>query len=110
MAKLKEQHCVSCEGEVEALARPAIERLLTEIAGWALLKNNKAITKEFVFKNFDKAMDFVNIVADIAELEGHHPDITISYNVVSLTLTTHAIKGLSENDFVLAAKIDAINL
>ncbi len=110
MAKLKEQHCVPCEGGVEALARPIVERLLTEIAGWTLLKNGKAITKEFVFKNFDKAMDFVNMVADTAELEGHHPDIGIFYNKVSLTLMTHAIKGLSQNDFVLAAKIDAITL
>ena len=55
-------------------------------------------------------MDFVNMVADTAELEGHHPDIGIFYNKVSLTLTTHAIKGLSQNDFVLAAKIDAITL
>jgi 4a-hydroxytetrahydrobiopterin dehydratase len=79
---------------------------LSELAGWYL--NGKWITKEFAFKNFVAAMQFVNKVAEIAEGEGHHPDIHIHYNRVRFDIWTHAIDGLSENDFILAAKIDGI--
>lgn len=110
MSKLKDTKCVACEGGVKPLAKDAVEKLMAELSGWTLSKNGKSIEKEIVFKNFDKAMDFVNMVADLAEMEGHHPDIDIRYNEVKLVLTTHAIKGLSQNDFVLAAKIDTISL
>ena len=79
---------------------------LGEIRGWELEEN--AIEKKFTFKDFAEAMTFVNAVAAIAEAEGHHPDIDIRYNKVELELSTHAIGGLSMNDFVLAAKIDKI--
>jgi 4a-hydroxytetrahydrobiopterin dehydratase len=95
---------------VAPLSRTAAERILVELSGWMLAKNGKSIEKDIVFKDFAKAMDFVNIVADIAELEGHHPDMGINYNKVHLVLTTHAIGGLSQNDFVLAAKIDSIRI
>lgn len=108
---LKDRTCIPCEGgSVKPLPRADAERLLLEIMGWDLSKNAKEISKEFVFKNFDKAMDFVNMVADTAEFEGHHPDIHISYNTVRFNLSTHAIKGLSENDFIMAAKIDGIRI
>ena len=111
MPKLKEKHCIPCEGgSVKPMVRADAERLMNEISGWELAKNAKSISKEFVFKNFDKAMDFVNLVADLAEQEGHHPDITISYNKVWFVLSTHAIRGLSENDFILASKINGIRL
>jgi 4a-hydroxytetrahydrobiopterin dehydratase len=111
MSKLNEKKCIVCEGgNMKALDKKDAERLLIEVEGWALDAKGKSISKEFVFKNFDKAMDFVNMVADIAEFEGHHPDITILYNKVELSLSTHSIKGLSENDFIVAAKIDGLRL
>jgi 4a-hydroxytetrahydrobiopterin dehydratase len=111
MSKLSNQKCIPCEGgEVTLLSRTEAEKLLTEVSGWDISKNGKVISKEILFKNFDKAMDFVNMVADRAEQEGHHPDIHIWYNKVLLELSTHSIKGLSANDFILAAKIDAISL
>ncbi|MEI8130646.1 MAG: 4a-hydroxytetrahydrobiopterin dehydratase [bacterium] len=110
MSKLKEAQCVSCEGGVAPLAKSAVTRLMTELTGWMLSKDGLSIEKDLEFKNFDKAMDFVNLVADLAEFEGHHPDIDIRYNKVKLVLSTHAIGGLSQNDFILASKIDAIAL
>ena len=109
MTKLTEKNCVACENEkTKPLDKKDSGRLLLEVEGWVMDLKGKTISKDFVFKNFDKAMDFVNVVADIAELEGHHPDITISYNKVGLKLSTHSIKGLSENDFIVAAKVDGI--
>ena len=110
MNKLKDMKCVACEGGVKPFAKSDAERLLVEVEGWEIDTRGKVISKEFQFKDFDKAMDFVNTVADIAEYEGHHPDITILYNKVILKLSTHAIKGLSENDFIVAAKINSIRL
>lgn len=80
------------------------KKLLTEIPGWQLY--DTYITRTYQFTDFKDAMDFVNHVATCAEAEGHHPDMTITYNIVTLTLSTHSINGLSENDFILAAKID----
>ena len=110
MPLLKDRKCVPCEGGVTPLPKSGAERLMTEVSGWELAKDGLSIEKNVVFKNFDKAMDFVTMVADAAEFEGHHPDIDIRYNKVKLVLSTHAIGGLSENDFILAAKIDAIQL
>lgn len=75
---------------------------------WMLIDGGRMLARTFGFKDFAATMEFVNKVADIAESEGHHPDMSISYNTLSLELTTHAIDGLSENDFILAAKIDEI--
>ena len=88
------------------MGKAEVERLLYQVSGWSL--SGKWITKEFKFKNFVAAMKFVNRVADLAEEEGHHPDIHIHYNIVRFDIWTHAIDGLSENDFILAAKIDAL--
>lgn len=111
MPKLKESKCVPCnDKELKPLTKTEAERLMAELTGWDLLRDGKSIEKDLVFKNFDKAMDFVNTVADIAEFEQHHPDIDIRYNKVKLVLSTHSIGGLSRNDFILAAKIDRIQL
>jgi len=111
MTKLKDRKCAPCEEKgTKPLARPAALRLLSELSGWTLSRDTKMLAKDLVFKNFDKAMDFVNMVADAAEFENHHPDIHIFYNKVKLELSTHSIGGLSENDFILAAKIDDIRL
>lgn len=83
---------------------------MAEVPGWALSPEAENVSREFKFKNFMDAMEFVSQVADIAELEDHHPDIHIFYNRVRLELSTHSIKGLSENDFIVAAKINALPL
>ena len=86
-----------------------IQKYLPEIEGWEITENNKKIFKGLKFKDFKMAMEFVNKVADLAEQEGHHPDILIhGWNKVRLELSTHAIGGLSENDFIMAAKIDRL--
>lgn len=111
MQKLKDKKCIPCEDkEAKPLEKNEAVRLMAEITGWSLSKDAKSIEKEIIFKNFDKAMDFVNMVADLAEFEGHHPDIEIHYNKVRFVLSTHSIKGLTENDFILAAKINSIHL
>ena len=98
-----------CEGGVDPIDRPVAEKYLTQVPGWNLSGDAKKISKEYKFKDFIGAINFVNNVAEIAESEGHHPDIKINYNKVLLELWTHAIGGLSENDFIIAAKINASN-
>jgi len=106
MEDLAEKKCVPCEGGVPPLDEPTARRYLASLTGWNLA-DGKRIRKEFAFKDFARALAFVNRVGAIAEAEGHHPDILIhSWNRVRLDITTHAIGGLSENDFILAAKID----
>lgn len=106
MSGLTQKRCVPCEGGVPPLGKEAVERLLEETPGWSLA--GKWITKEYPFKDFIEAMKLVNLVVELAEGEGHHPDIHIRYNRVRFDLWTHAIDGLSENDFILAAKIDQL--
>lgn len=103
---LTEQKCIPCKGGMPAFTDAEANKLLLQIEGWTL--ENNTLTKPYKFKDFAEAMVFVNKVAAIAEGEGHHPDLTISYNKVTALLTTHAIGGLSVNDFILAAKMDAI--
>jgi len=107
MTDLLNKKCVPCEGEVKPLSRADAQDYADEVPGWVLDEKALKISKEFKFKDFVEAIDFVGRVADIAEEEGHHPDIHIFYNKVLLELSTHSIDGLSENDFILAAKIDA---
>ena len=107
MTNLLKKKCVPCEGGVKAFTRKEAEIFFPQVSGWVLDKDAKKISKEFKFKDFIGAVNFVNSIAEIAEEEGHHPDIHIFYNKVLLELSTHSIGGLSENDFILAAKIDA---
>lgn len=103
--KLLQQKCIPCEvGTTHPMTKTEAMRHLGELQGWSLDEN--AITKKYKFKSFVEAIAFVDRIATLAEKEGHHPDITILYNKVILTHKTHAIGGLSLNDFVLAAKID----
>ena len=92
------------QDEVKALSDAEVTKLLTEVPQWSL--KNKAIEREFKFKDFRDAMEFVNKVAALAEAEDHHPDICISYNKVQLTLSTHKVGGLSSKDFILGTKIN----
>jgi len=105
---LTKKKCVPCEAGMPPLEEAKVNELLKEIPAWSL--KDWHLYKKFKFRNFKEAMKFVNSVADIAEQEGHHPDFCVHYNKVEVELWTHAIKGLSENDFILAAKIDEINL
>ncbi len=105
---LAEKKCVPCEGNVPPLSEKEISEFQREISGdWKLTGNSK-LTREFSFVNYKHTMDFVNKVAEIAEEEGHHPDMHVAYGKVEVELWTHAINGLTENDFILAAKIDRL--
>jgi len=109
MIHLSDKKCVACEGGVPPLTEAEIKTYLSHVKeGWNVA-GNKKIEKEFKFGDFKQAMEFVNKVAAIAEEEGHHPDIHIFYNMVKIELWTHAIGGLSENDFILAAKVDTFD-
>lgn len=103
-SSLDGKKCVPCEGGVAKLAKGRIVTLLKHLKGWSL--QSEKIEKEYHFKDFKQAMAFVNKMADVAEAEGHHPDFTVHYNVVQVSIWTHAVNGLTENDFILAAKID----
>jgi len=108
---LSKGHCVPCEGGVEPLTRKEFEPYLEIIKDWMVAADEKSIERNFKFKDFKEALTFVNKVGEIAEAEGHHPDINLyGWNKVCVTLSTHAIKGLSINDFVVASKIDLIHL
>ncbi len=101
--------CIPCEGGIPPMPLEKINRYLKQIEDWSLEEQFGIyqITKEYKFKNFKEAINFINKVADIAEAEGHHPDIYLySYKRVKLTLYTHTISGLHENDFIVAAKVD----
>ena len=111
MLNLAKRKCKPCEGGMKPLLRKQFEPYLTELNGWIVIENDTKIRQDYTFKNFVAALAFVNAVGEIAESEGHHPDIYIhDWCRVQLTLNTHAIGGLSENDFVVAAKIDQIKL
>ncbi len=108
-SKLAKKKCVPCEGNVKPLTEAQAQDLMQELSPeWALIDEAHLLARSFHFKDFKKTMAFVNKVADIAEEEQHHPDISISYGDVGVELTNHAIEGLSENDFILAAKIDEL--
>jgi len=109
MSDLLKKKCIPCEGGTKALNKEEAFSLMEQLEGWNIDEDFKIIFKEYKFKDFIGAINFVNKISEIAEEEGHHPDIHIFYNKVVLELTTHAIKGLSENDFILATKIDANN-
>ena len=106
MKDLINKKCIACEGGAKPLSREDAQDYVDEVFGWQMDTEAKKISKEFKFKDFVEAIDFVSRVADVAEEEGHHPDIHIFYNKVLLELSTHSIGGLSENDFILATKIN----
>jgi 4a-hydroxytetrahydrobiopterin dehydratase len=105
--KLAEMTCTPIKKDTAPLPLTEAESLMPQIPAWSL--GEKEIKREFRFKDFHEAMNFVNKVAAAANEQDHHPDIGISYNVVQLTLSTHKIGGLSLNDFILAAKIDLLD-
>lgn len=100
--------CVGCEGGIPALTRDEISQLLPEITPWEVSADAKFIYRRFPFKGFYKTMAFVNAVAWIANQENHHPDLEVGYNYCLIKYTTHAINGLTKNDFICAAKINRL--
>ena len=100
---LRAKRCVPCEGGVPKLGAAEVSALLREIPGWEA--RDDQLHRTFTFRDFVTAMRFVNRMAEVAEAEGHHPDFTVHYRRVDVVIWTHAIGGLSENDFILAAKI-----
>lgn len=105
---LSKKKCKPCEGGVDPLDRQEVAAYKKQIKDDWEVTDNKRISKEFVFETFKHAMQFVNKVADLAEEEGHHPVMHVSYGKVIIELSTDAINGLSENDFILASKIDKL--
>jgi 4a-hydroxytetrahydrobiopterin dehydratase len=108
MTQLHTIRCVACEGGVPPLTREEINKLLPQIKEWQVSKDEKWINRRFTFKNFYKTMAFVNAVAWISNLENHHPDMEVGYNYCVIKYSTHAINGLSKNDFICAAKVDSL--
>ena len=107
--ELVQKKCAPCEGGVAALTGDQAEAQLRKLSGWRLVHAGQRIRKEWIVKNFMAGMDFFGQVARLAEEEGHHPDLHLEgYRNVSIEIWTHAIGGLSENDFILAAKIDKL--
>ena len=101
--------CIPCEGGTAPLTLEEVSVLLPQVPDWMVREDAKHISKQYKFKDFMGAMNFANKIAEIAEEEGHHPDLAISWGKVGVDLSTHAIGGLSENDFILAAKIEALD-
>jgi 4a-hydroxytetrahydrobiopterin dehydratase len=108
MTELAGKSCVPCRGGVPPLPRAEAEGYLRQTPGWALVDDGKRIERTFKHKNFKEALAFVNRVGALAETEGHHPDITFGWGYARVSLHTHKIKGLHENDFIMAAKIDGL--
>ena len=112
MDSLLSKKCIPCEGGTLPLTDVQVSEYLKEVSGWSVGIGHEGdierIVKEFKFKDFAEAMVFANKIAVLADQEGHHPDLGVSWGKVVVELSTHAIGGLSENDFILAAKIDAL--
>jgi 4a-hydroxytetrahydrobiopterin dehydratase len=104
---LAEKHCVPCRGGVPPLEGGKLEEFVRQVPGWQVVKGHHLV-KSFTFPDFQTALDFVNQVGAVAEREGHHPDLYLSWGKVDVHTWTHKIDGLTESDFVLAAKIDQI--
>jgi 4a-hydroxytetrahydrobiopterin dehydratase len=109
MTALADRRCAPCEGGVEPLAPDEARRQLTSLnPGWRLDPDARHIAREYRFSNFFRVMSFTNAIAHIANEEDHHPDLELGYNYLRVRYTTHSIRGLSENDFICAAKIDRL--
>lgn len=114
LVDLSQQHCAPCEGGVAPLQKQEIENRLQIVKGWQVLEPQPGgrpwpqIVRQFQFENFHQTMAFVNAVAWIAHVENHHPDLEVGYQTCQVRYSTHAIQGLSENDFICAAKVNAL--
>ena len=112
MSHLSKKKCIPCEGNIPSFNTEEIHKYLKQVDGWKVIKDaidGYHLIKDFKFQNFVESQNFVNKVGDIAEKEGHHPDIWFGWGYAKIKIFTHAIKGLHESDFVLAAKVDKIS-
>jgi|TARA_B100001059_G_scaffold32690_1_gene26320 4a-hydroxytetrahydrobiopterin dehydratase len=112
MFDLSKKKCIACDGDTLPFDTSEIHKYLKKIDDWEVKSNNDKnfyLIKDFKFKNFEESQNFVNKVGNIAEEENHHPDITFGWGYCTIKIFTHAIKGLAESDFILAAKVDKIN-
>ena len=107
-SSLTQLKCEPCSGNTPKLSSDDIQKKLSEVDEWQLNDNKDMIFKKFKFNNFKKALNFTNLVGELAEEEGHHPDISLGWGYCLIMIHTHAVNGLSINDFILAAKIDKI--
>jgi len=107
MDELRSRHCVTCTGSTPKLDAEAIERMAPQVPSWTVTGDR--LRRHLVFRGFPEAIRFVDRMAEVAEAEDHHPDFCVHYREVDVTIWTHAVGGLSENDFILAAKIDALS-
>ncbi len=106
--ELSEKRCIPCRGGVPALGQEEAERLISQVAGWVLEEGAKGIRREFRFRNFAEAMRFALQVGELAEAEGHHPDLSFGWGYCTVRFRTHSIRGLHENDFIMAAKVSRL--
>ena len=104
---LSEKTCVPCRGGVPPLTKAEYEPMLAELKGWEVQDDNRLL-KSYKFDNFQKSLDLANKIGEIAEKEGHHPDLLVRWGELKIDLWTHAVGGLTESDFILAAKIDKL--
>lgn len=108
MTELHQIRCVGCEGGIPPLTKEEINALMPKVKNWQVSADNTHIVRHFNFKNFYETMAFVNAIAWIANQENHHPDLEVGYNYCHVKFMTHAVKGLTQNDFICAAKIDLL--
>lgn len=105
---LTEKKCTPCQGGVEPMNRTEAEGWMDNVPGWELVRDAAALQRTFKFRNFAEANTFVDRVGELAESEDHHPDITFGYGYATIEISTHKIRGLHENDFIFAAKTNAL--
>jgi 4a-hydroxytetrahydrobiopterin dehydratase len=111
MSTLSDKRCVPCEGGIPALSPEVARAQLTALsAEWRLAGDSRSVSREFKFVDFYRTMSFVNALAHIANIEDHHPDLEVGYNYCRVRYSTHSVNGLSDNDFICAAKIDQLPL
>jgi len=109
VTELSRRHCTTCEGHVPASTPNQVHEFLDALPSWKLIGEGKRIRREWRVKDFKTALDFFRRIGEVAENEGHHPDLhLVEYRSVAIEIWTHAVKGLTENDFILAAKIDEV--
>lgn len=108
MTELTSIRCVGCEGGIPAMTESEVKELMPQISDWELSTDNKSIMRKFSFQDFYHTMAFVNAIAWVANQENHHPDLEVGYNYCNIKFFTHAVNGLTKNDFICAAKIDKV--
>ena len=108
MSDLGSKRCIPCEGDAVRMTRAEAEHMHEQVPEWNLNDDATVLSRSCAFKDFQKALDFVNEVGKVAQAEWHHPDIKLGWGRAEIVFTTHSIKGLSENDFIMAAKVDGL--